>query len=132
MGALASSQIASAALLAPVIVGEAPAVAGEPPSVGEHWYWDLGIGSLHGETASIILLVFHPRGALARGHGRILEEKRRLKARRWVYLRGVGGRFRQRALACFGSPSVHEPRPIGSGRFFPEQVSSRPLQSRQK
>eukprot|EP00929_Paragymnodinium_shiwhaense_P117848 TRINITY_DN8920_c0_g1_i1.p1 TRINITY_DN8920_c0_g1~~TRINITY_DN8920_c0_g1_i1.p1 ORF type:complete len:112 (+),score=30.52 TRINITY_DN8920_c0_g1_i1:82-417(+) len=36
----------------------APAFAGEPPSVGEHWYWDLGFGSLHGETASIIFLVF--------------------------------------------------------------------------
>merc|ERR1712129_553891 len=54
----ASSQVASIALLAPMFVGEAPAVAGEPPSVGDHWYWNLGIGSLHGETASIILLVF--------------------------------------------------------------------------
>ncbi|CAE8626589.1 unnamed protein product, partial [Polarella glacialis] len=35
-----------------------PALAGEPPSVGEHWYWNLGIGQLHGETASIIFLVF--------------------------------------------------------------------------
>merc|ERR1719410_710441 len=54
----ASSQAASAALLAPMFAGEMPAVAGEPPSVGEHWYWNLGFGSLHGETASIILLVF--------------------------------------------------------------------------
>eukprot|EP00929_Paragymnodinium_shiwhaense_P060534 TRINITY_DN3021_c0_g5_i1.p1 TRINITY_DN3021_c0_g5~~TRINITY_DN3021_c0_g5_i1.p1 ORF type:complete len:112 (+),score=37.53 TRINITY_DN3021_c0_g5_i1:82-417(+) len=38
--------------------GSLPAFAGEPPSVGEHWYWDLGFGSLHGETASIIFLVF--------------------------------------------------------------------------
>jgi len=38
--------------------GEAPALAGEPPSVGEHWYWNLGFGSLHEETASIILLAF--------------------------------------------------------------------------
>ena len=35
-----------------------PVLAGDPPSVGDHWYWDLGFGSLHGETASIILLVF--------------------------------------------------------------------------
>eukprot|EP00434_Breviolum_minutum_P019522 symbB.v1.2.017220.t1/scaffold1333.1/size124786/6 len=34
-----------------------PALAGEPPSVGIHWYWDLGIGTLHGETASIVMLV---------------------------------------------------------------------------
>merc|ERR1719468_184419 len=33
--ALATSQVASAALLAPMFVVEAPAVAGEPPSVGE-------------------------------------------------------------------------------------------------
>mmetsp|Transcript_25239 Transcript_25239/g.69402 ORF Transcript_25239/g.69402 Transcript_25239/m.69402 type:complete len:113 (-) Transcript_25239:79-417(-) len=45
-------------LLVPVVAGVSPASAGEPPSVGEHWYWDLGFGSLHGETASIILLVF--------------------------------------------------------------------------
>mmetsp|Transcript_64117 Transcript_64117/g.128717 ORF Transcript_64117/g.128717 Transcript_64117/m.128717 type:complete len:113 (-) Transcript_64117:185-523(-) len=47
-----ASGIFAASLAAP------PAFAGEPPSVGDHWYWDLGIGSLHGETASIILLVF--------------------------------------------------------------------------
>mmetsp|Transcript_3969 Transcript_3969/g.8043 ORF Transcript_3969/g.8043 Transcript_3969/m.8043 type:complete len:111 (-) Transcript_3969:81-413(-) len=47
-----------AGLAAPALAGVAPALAGEPPSVGEHWYWNLGIGSLHGETASIILLVF--------------------------------------------------------------------------
>mmetsp|Transcript_79330 Transcript_79330/g.224369 ORF Transcript_79330/g.224369 Transcript_79330/m.224369 type:complete len:114 (-) Transcript_79330:115-456(-) len=47
----------SAGLLASAAAA-APALAGEPPSVGEHWYWDLGFGSLHGETASIILLVF--------------------------------------------------------------------------
>ncbi|CAE7703799.1 WRAP73 [Symbiodinium sp. CCMP2592] len=35
-----------------------PALAGEPPSVGIHWYWDLGIGTIHGETASIIIWVF--------------------------------------------------------------------------
>lgn len=34
-----------------------PALAGEPPSVGIHWYWDLGIGTLHGETASVVMLV---------------------------------------------------------------------------
>eukprot|EP00401_Gymnodinium_catenatum_P010965 CAMPEP_0117500008 /NCGR_PEP_ID=MMETSP0784-20121206/22546_1 /TAXON_ID=39447 /ORGANISM="" /LENGTH=110 /DNA_ID=CAMNT_0005295187 /DNA_START=95 /DNA_END=427 /DNA_ORIENTATION=+ len=49
---------AAAVGAAPVLSAALPAVAGEPPSVGEHWYWDLGIGSLHGETASIILLVF--------------------------------------------------------------------------
>merc|ERR1719384_1434769 len=41
-----------------LVAGAAPALAGEPPSVGDHWYWTLGFGSLHGETASIILLVF--------------------------------------------------------------------------
>mmetsp|Transcript_20797 Transcript_20797/g.67447 ORF Transcript_20797/g.67447 Transcript_20797/m.67447 type:complete len:103 (+) Transcript_20797:93-401(+) len=50
--------IAAAATAAGVLVAAPPAFAGEPPSVGEHWYWDVGIGSLHGETASIILLVF--------------------------------------------------------------------------
>ena len=35
-----------------------PVAAGEPPSVGIHWYWDLGIGTIHGETASIIIWVF--------------------------------------------------------------------------
>mmetsp|Transcript_39793 Transcript_39793/g.105528 ORF Transcript_39793/g.105528 Transcript_39793/m.105528 type:complete len:112 (-) Transcript_39793:174-509(-) len=45
-------------LAAPTFMGATAAVAGEPPSVGDHWYWDLGFGSLHGETASIILLVF--------------------------------------------------------------------------
>ncbi|CAK0813913.1 unnamed protein product, partial [Prorocentrum cordatum] len=44
-------------LAAPTFMGATAAVAGEPPSVGDHWYWDLGVGSLHGETASIILLV---------------------------------------------------------------------------
>mmetsp|Transcript_4016 Transcript_4016/g.9639 ORF Transcript_4016/g.9639 Transcript_4016/m.9639 type:complete len:103 (+) Transcript_4016:57-365(+) len=44
---------AAAAAAAPL-----PALAGEPPSVGIHWYWDLGIGTLHGETASVVLLVF--------------------------------------------------------------------------
>eukprot|EP00929_Paragymnodinium_shiwhaense_P060531 TRINITY_DN3021_c0_g3_i1.p1 TRINITY_DN3021_c0_g3~~TRINITY_DN3021_c0_g3_i1.p1 ORF type:complete len:115 (+),score=19.81 TRINITY_DN3021_c0_g3_i1:73-417(+) len=38
--------------------GGLPAFAGEPPSVGEHWYWNVGVGTLHGETASIIFLVF--------------------------------------------------------------------------
>ncbi|CAE8674038.1 unnamed protein product, partial [Polarella glacialis] len=52
-GTAAVSAVAAGALLAPV-----PAFAGEPPSVGEHWYWNLGIGQLHGETASIIFLVF--------------------------------------------------------------------------
>merc|ERR1740129_182837 len=55
--AAGSLQAAAAGLLAPSLAA-APAMAGEPPSVGEHWYWNLGIGSLHGETASIILLVF--------------------------------------------------------------------------
>eukprot|EP00931_Biecheleriopsis_adriatica_P003724 TRINITY_DN105499_c0_g1_i1.p2 TRINITY_DN105499_c0_g1~~TRINITY_DN105499_c0_g1_i1.p2 ORF type:complete len:123 (+),score=27.33 TRINITY_DN105499_c0_g1_i1:46-369(+) len=49
---------AAAGGIAAATAATAPALAGEPPSVGEHWYWDLGIGSLHGETASIILLVF--------------------------------------------------------------------------
>eukprot|EP00929_Paragymnodinium_shiwhaense_P060524 TRINITY_DN3021_c0_g1_i2.p2 TRINITY_DN3021_c0_g1~~TRINITY_DN3021_c0_g1_i2.p2 ORF type:complete len:113 (+),score=34.02 TRINITY_DN3021_c0_g1_i2:74-412(+) len=48
----------AAGVAAPAVVGSLPAFAGEPPSVGEHWYWDLGFGSLHGETASIIFLVF--------------------------------------------------------------------------
>eukprot|EP00438_Fugacium_kawagutii_P003036 Skav229439 [mRNA] locus=scaffold397:117245:117541:- [translate_table: standard] len=43
---------AAAAAAAPL-----PALAGEPPSVGIHWYWDLGIGTLHGETASVVMLV---------------------------------------------------------------------------
>ena len=34
-----------------------PALAGEPPSVGIHWYWDLGVGTLHGETASVVMMV---------------------------------------------------------------------------
>merc|ERR1719464_906145 len=41
----------AAGILAPSLA-VAPAMAGEPPSVGEHWYWNLGFGSLHGETAS--------------------------------------------------------------------------------
>ncbi|CAE7236668.1 Tsnaxip1 [Symbiodinium natans] len=45
---------AAAAALAPA----APALAGEPPSVGIHWYWDLGIGTLHGEVAVVIFWVF--------------------------------------------------------------------------
>eukprot|EP00929_Paragymnodinium_shiwhaense_P112889 TRINITY_DN81150_c0_g1_i1.p1 TRINITY_DN81150_c0_g1~~TRINITY_DN81150_c0_g1_i1.p1 ORF type:complete len:114 (-),score=23.40 TRINITY_DN81150_c0_g1_i1:304-645(-) len=52
---------ASAALTAGVAgsaAGSLPAFAGEPPSVGEHWYWNVGVGTLHGETASIIFLVF--------------------------------------------------------------------------
>eukprot|EP00929_Paragymnodinium_shiwhaense_P060535 TRINITY_DN3021_c0_g6_i1.p2 TRINITY_DN3021_c0_g6~~TRINITY_DN3021_c0_g6_i1.p2 ORF type:complete len:115 (+),score=31.36 TRINITY_DN3021_c0_g6_i1:144-488(+) len=40
------------------VAGGLPAFAGEPPSVGEHWYWNVGVGTLHGETASIIFLVF--------------------------------------------------------------------------
>ncbi|CAE8617084.1 unnamed protein product, partial [Polarella glacialis] len=48
----------AAATIAGAMVPVAPALAGEPPSVGEHWYWNLGIGQLHGETASIIFLVF--------------------------------------------------------------------------
>eukprot|EP00444_Apocalathium_aciculiferum_P025324 CAMPEP_0183429724 /NCGR_PEP_ID=MMETSP0370-20130417/49063_1 /TAXON_ID=268820 /ORGANISM="Peridinium aciculiferum, Strain PAER-2" /LENGTH=106 /DNA_ID=CAMNT_0025614845 /DNA_START=76 /DNA_END=396 /DNA_ORIENTATION=- len=52
----------AASLAAPAALALAasplPALAGGPPSVGDHWYWDLGIGSLHGETASIIILVF--------------------------------------------------------------------------
>merc|ERR1712061_430923 len=51
-------QAAAGGLLSAALLAEPPALAGEPPSVGEHWYWNLGIGSLHGETASIILLVF--------------------------------------------------------------------------
>eukprot|EP00441_Pelagodinium_beii_P047263 CAMPEP_0197619948 /NCGR_PEP_ID=MMETSP1338-20131121/887_1 /TAXON_ID=43686 ORGANISM="Pelagodinium beii, Strain RCC1491" /NCGR_SAMPLE_ID=MMETSP1338 /ASSEMBLY_ACC=CAM_ASM_000754 /LENGTH=100 /DNA_ID=CAMNT_0043189007 /DNA_START=50 /DNA_END=352 /DNA_ORIENTATION=+ len=54
---LRAASVASAAAVA-ALAPVAPALAGEPPSVGAHWYWDLGIGSLHGETASIILLVF--------------------------------------------------------------------------
>eukprot|EP00931_Biecheleriopsis_adriatica_P057513 TRINITY_DN3412_c0_g1_i13.p1 TRINITY_DN3412_c0_g1~~TRINITY_DN3412_c0_g1_i13.p1 ORF type:complete len:109 (-),score=25.32 TRINITY_DN3412_c0_g1_i13:289-615(-) len=54
----APSRTAAVAAAAGVVASPLPAFAGEPPSVGEHWYWDLGIGSLHGETASIILLVF--------------------------------------------------------------------------
>lgn len=45
---------AATAALAPA----APALAGEPPSVGIHWYWDLGIGNLHGEVAVVIFWVF--------------------------------------------------------------------------
>lgn len=45
---------AATAALAPA----APAFAGEPPSVGIHWYWDLGIGNLHGEVAVVIFWVF--------------------------------------------------------------------------
>mmetsp|Transcript_34221 Transcript_34221/g.67370 ORF Transcript_34221/g.67370 Transcript_34221/m.67370 type:complete len:120 (+) Transcript_34221:61-420(+) len=57
--ALAPTQVASAAaVLMPMFAEVPPAAAGEPPSVGDHWYWNLGFGSLHGETASIILLVF--------------------------------------------------------------------------
>merc|ERR1711972_1091958 len=52
------AQAAATGLLSAALLAEPPAIAGEPPSVGEHWYWNLGIGSLHGETASIILLVF--------------------------------------------------------------------------
>ena len=44
---------AAAAVAAPL-----PAVAGEPPSVGIHWYWDLGFGTIHGETATLIIWVF--------------------------------------------------------------------------
>lgn len=53
-------QASAATLMAQtaLVAGPAPALAGEPPSVGDHWYWNLGFGSLHGETASIILLVF--------------------------------------------------------------------------
>mmetsp|Transcript_38302 Transcript_38302/g.77103 ORF Transcript_38302/g.77103 Transcript_38302/m.77103 type:complete len:120 (-) Transcript_38302:124-483(-) len=58
LGGLQVPAAAAAGLLAPALVGAPPAVAGEPPSVGDHWYWDLGFGSLHGETASIILMVF--------------------------------------------------------------------------
>ena len=43
---------AAAAAAAPL-----PALAGEPPSVGIHWYWDLGVGTLHGETASVVMMV---------------------------------------------------------------------------
>eukprot|EP00448_Togula_jolla_P004686 CAMPEP_0170597102 /NCGR_PEP_ID=MMETSP0224-20130122/15521_1 /TAXON_ID=285029 /ORGANISM="Togula jolla, Strain CCCM 725" /LENGTH=109 /DNA_ID=CAMNT_0010921537 /DNA_START=60 /DNA_END=389 /DNA_ORIENTATION=- len=48
----------AAGVAAPAVLGVMPALAGEPPSVGEHWYWDIGFGTLHGETASIIFLVF--------------------------------------------------------------------------
>eukprot|EP00414_Alexandrium_minutum_P005602 CAMPEP_0113821004 /NCGR_PEP_ID=MMETSP0328-20130328/1521_1 /TAXON_ID=39455 /ORGANISM="Alexandrium minutum" /LENGTH=111 /DNA_ID=CAMNT_0000788935 /DNA_START=106 /DNA_END=441 /DNA_ORIENTATION=- /assembly_acc=CAM_ASM_000350 len=48
----------SSGFLAASLAAAPPAFAGEPPSVGDHWYWDLGFGSLHGETASIILMVF--------------------------------------------------------------------------
>eukprot|EP00448_Togula_jolla_P003867 CAMPEP_0170596276 /NCGR_PEP_ID=MMETSP0224-20130122/15022_1 /TAXON_ID=285029 /ORGANISM="Togula jolla, Strain CCCM 725" /LENGTH=106 /DNA_ID=CAMNT_0010920539 /DNA_START=59 /DNA_END=379 /DNA_ORIENTATION=- len=50
--------VATAGAAAPAVLGVLPALAGEPPSVGEHWYWDIGFGTLHGETASIIFLVF--------------------------------------------------------------------------
>ncbi|CAK0876873.1 unnamed protein product [Prorocentrum cordatum] len=53
-----SAEAVALGLTAPALLGASAAVAGEPPSVGDHWYWDLGFGSLHGETASIILLVF--------------------------------------------------------------------------
>ena len=49
---LGASGTAAAAAAVPL-----PALAGEPPSVGIHWYWDLGIGTLHGETASIVMMV---------------------------------------------------------------------------
>mmetsp|Transcript_46597 Transcript_46597/g.107609 ORF Transcript_46597/g.107609 Transcript_46597/m.107609 type:complete len:120 (+) Transcript_46597:1-360(+) len=57
MPAAPRHQTLGAVATAPLVIS-LPALAGEPPSVGEHWYWDLGFGSLHGETASIILLVF--------------------------------------------------------------------------
>ena len=50
---LRATAVAGAVALAPL-----PALAGGPPSVGDHWYWDLGFGSLHGETATIILMNF--------------------------------------------------------------------------
>ncbi|CAE8635409.1 unnamed protein product [Polarella glacialis] len=53
-GRAAALMAAGAMAAAPAL----PAFAGEPPSVGEHWYWNLGVGQLHGETASIIFLVF--------------------------------------------------------------------------
>ena len=48
---------AAAAAAAAAAAVPLPALAGEPPSVGIHWYWDLGIGTLHGETASIVMMV---------------------------------------------------------------------------
>eukprot|EP00930_Biecheleria_cincta_P034224 TRINITY_DN2366_c0_g1_i1.p1 TRINITY_DN2366_c0_g1~~TRINITY_DN2366_c0_g1_i1.p1 ORF type:complete len:108 (-),score=26.75 TRINITY_DN2366_c0_g1_i1:73-363(-) len=56
--ATAAAAAAAAVAGLSAAVPSLPALAGEPPSVGAHWYWNLGIGSLHGETASIILLVF--------------------------------------------------------------------------
>jgi len=52
------AQAVAALGVAPAVVGSMPAFAGGPPSVGDHWIWNLGVGTLHGETASIILLVF--------------------------------------------------------------------------
>ena len=54
----APKQAAAAAAAATLSVAPLPALAGEPPSVGIHWYWDLGIGTIHGETASIVIWVF--------------------------------------------------------------------------
>merc|ERR1719213_539783 len=46
-GTLAASFVAS------------PAFAGGPPSVGEHWYWNLPFGAnLHGDVVSVLLFIF--------------------------------------------------------------------------
>eukprot|EP00971_Amphidinium_carterae_P126852 2513366-Amphidinium_carterae.1 len=37
---------------------QAPVFAGEPPSVGEHWYWDLPGGfNIHGEIVSVLMMI---------------------------------------------------------------------------
>merc|ERR1719145_306022 len=47
----AAAEAGALGLAAPTFLGASSAVAGEPLSVGDHWYWNLG-----GETASIIPL----------------------------------------------------------------------------
>eukprot|EP00403_Amphidinium_massartii_P022523 CAMPEP_0178401456 /NCGR_PEP_ID=MMETSP0689_2-20121128/16311_1 /TAXON_ID=160604 /ORGANISM="Amphidinium massartii, Strain CS-259" /LENGTH=112 /DNA_ID=CAMNT_0020022277 /DNA_START=87 /DNA_END=425 /DNA_ORIENTATION=+ len=40
------------------LASQAPAFAGEPPSVGEHWYWDLPGGfNIHGEVVSVLMMI---------------------------------------------------------------------------
>ena len=51
------TQVPTAVAAAAAAAVPLPALAGEPPSVGIHWYWDLGVGTLHGETASVVMMV---------------------------------------------------------------------------
>eukprot|EP00403_Amphidinium_massartii_P023909 CAMPEP_0178400156 /NCGR_PEP_ID=MMETSP0689_2-20121128/15645_1 /TAXON_ID=160604 /ORGANISM="Amphidinium massartii, Strain CS-259" /LENGTH=152 /DNA_ID=CAMNT_0020020945 /DNA_START=58 /DNA_END=514 /DNA_ORIENTATION=+ len=52
-GLATATGVASGALVA-----QAPAFAGEPPSVGEHWYWDLPGGfNVHGEVVSVLMMI---------------------------------------------------------------------------